>query len=178
MEREASGPVAVEGEDVVLFLRFGGKADRGGNDGTWGCGLREVRGAGKKDSGMNKRRYRVPEELVAKTAGLVNEMSGGIGFTHAQYEMVLRAFAEVLAEDPIVPTVDQVVRMMGECEHNDGQLTRRIVVEWQRRMFLSPQLNGTVVRAVGAVMGSTLTRSEANEIIDAVNLCVPPPEAL
>jgi hypothetical protein len=89
MEREDAGPVAVEGEGVVLLLRFGGKADRGGDDGTWGCGLREVRRAGKKDSVMNKKKYRVPEELVTRTAGLVNEMSGGIGFTHAQYEMVL-----------------------------------------------------------------------------------------
>lgn len=44
-----------------------------------------------------------------------------------------------LAENPIVPTDGQMQRLYEDMSKiNDGRLTHRAVVEWQRRMFLEP----------------------------------------
>lgn len=91
---------------------------------------------------------------------------------------VLRAALRWLTENPIVPTEKQFAKLYDELsEVNDGRLTYRAVVEWQRVMFSAPKPNPVVEKVKQTVMGTTLTNSEANEITAAVWQCVSPTSA-
>lgn len=80
-----------------------------------------------------------------------------------------------LAENPIVPTEKQFAKLYDDLSGvNDGKLTQRGVIEWQRRMFLAPEPSLVVLRVENTLTGCTLTRKEADELIAYINECTPP----
>ena len=76
----------------------------------------------------------VPEGML-KAAG---EASGWVPWQEvAVIPKILEAALNWLADNPIVPTADQMLKMSREI---DAMTSINIAVEWQRRMFLAPEL--------------------------------------
>jgi hypothetical protein len=81
----------------------------------------------------------VPEGMSLAVGHAVFEECGSRQF-HPLIRVALEAALRWLSVNPIVPTAKQFVDLFDELsEVNDGKLSHRCVVEWQRRMFLAPE---------------------------------------
>jgi len=87
----------------------------------------------------SEKRYVVPEGMVGRVRDALQGKYADILWTMETARVAATAFAEVLAEKPIVPSTDQVVNMAIDSDKGDGYLSLHIAVEWQRRMFLAPE---------------------------------------
>jgi hypothetical protein len=83
-------------------------------------------------------------------------------------EAILEAALLWLSENPIVPTVAQ----WSDIYHNsDARSARWRCVEWQRRMFLSPEpeVGQAARRIIDGMRGCTLTPADADAIVEEVS---------
>lgn len=85
-------------------------------------------------------KYEVPQNIrdavrIALASCLVSEQ--------AKYwaDLACESFARELAENPIAPNEEQMGKLYADMSKvPDGRLTQRSVIEWQRRMFLKPEV--------------------------------------
>jgi len=145
---------------------------------------------------MSKKRYIVPDgmyraadEAITKARGSSPHIMGG----HAR-DVALEAAVRWLAENPIVPTVEQskslieyqsgfgfshdktipevrTVTMHGSTMRDYAML---IAVEWQRRMFLSPEPQDNSAAFISKLQGYTFTPEEAAKIKHAIDTATHP----
>lgn len=135
---------------------------------------------------MSEMRIKIPEDVL--TVVLQSGPNNGSDYDRERdLEIALRQ----LSEHPIVPTDEQLaeirssVRMEisrdshGFVDESKDMLWpwfKSLIAEWQRRMFLAPEPDEQPVvnRTIDGFMGITLTRREADKIIDAVITTVAP----
>jgi hypothetical protein len=78
----------------------------------------------------------VPEEMLKAAEDAVNAIYTPTGITSIAVEVALGW----LAENPIVPTVEQASECCKRHFSDDGlEFFRLGLIEWQRRMFLAPE---------------------------------------
>jgi hypothetical protein len=82
---------------------------------------------------MNERKIMVSEGMLS--AAMV-AVSGKSWSQLGLVEKMLEAALKWLSENPIIPSIEQAVDMYDKFPVNT---TRNCCVEWQRRMFLSPE---------------------------------------
>lgn len=82
--------------------------------------------------------YPVPKDFVQRVAARANQASerlNAFGMTLSEYQTICDAFAEVLAEYPIVPTDNEVRPLIGEMTVLTTFSARIIIEAWMRRLF-------------------------------------------
>ncbi len=79
-------------------------------------------------------KIKVGEEFVRLVAAKAVGIRRVMELTPIEFEAFCDAFAEALAENPIVPTETQWKSLRLQCNLSDKMLA----VEWQRKMFLAP----------------------------------------
>jgi hypothetical protein len=82
----------------------------------------------------------IPDGMLARARRALGHGSGLID--DIQLFIIATAFCEHIAENPIVPTDEQVIACRRACGYyNEGLLqeSKGVYVEWQRIMFLPPE---------------------------------------
>ena len=96
---------------------------------------------------MTNKKYVVPEGMLQAATQAYNSKTAELGYKYYvdRYvvEEIVRAAVRWLAENPIVPTNEQVEAIhVEQYDSTEDFLTvskKNMAVEWQRQMFLSPK---------------------------------------
>ena len=120
-----------------------------------------------------EKRYQVPEGMLQAAVDSVARQQGMNDATRMHYKTVLEAALRWLSENPIVPTTKQAVEMICKLALTDpDQLpkinqyqTQELVSEWQRQMFLAPEISPFVQSVIKSFTGRTVAPHEADEIV-------------
>ena len=88
---------------------------------------------------MGEKRYVVPEQMRLAVAQAVHLECGRVDY-HPQIRVALEAAVRWLAENPVLPTDEQIRELFSLTNHKvDCASYREREYEWQRRMFLAPE---------------------------------------
>ncbi len=118
-----------------------------------------------------EKRYQVPPEMLK----FVNDAE--YGNPHFGNKEALEAAIRWLAENPVVPTMEQANRLFKQFHDTKNNAVYELqasIVEWQLRMFLAPPRNPVVERVKDTLNGCTLTAGDAVELMDAIQRCTKP----
>lgn len=99
-----------------------------------------------------------------------------------QIDAALKAALQWLSENPIVPTLTEVAFWADGLsreirKEHPSIVAQGFAVEWQRRMFLAPpnpKISNAAQSVIQKTWGCTFSRSDADAIINAVNMLVDP----
>lgn len=115
---------------------------------------------------MSEKKYVVPEGMLK--AAIESVQDGGFD----RYRKFLETAIQWLAENPIVPSGRHLQEMsdsltkQGDVYHS----TEAYCTEWQRRMFLRPQIGKFAEATARSFRGVTLTKEEADYLHDQINM--------
>jgi hypothetical protein len=121
---------------------------------------------------MSEKNFAVDDARLKRVHARIKGWSG-VG--NGDVRDVCLAFAEDLAENPIVPTDKQVEEMKIKLVPVHPHWAN-IVAEWQRRMFLAPE-RPPISTWTEHLSGYTFTQEEADAIKDYVQTAVHPQSA-
>ena len=86
---------------------------------------------------------------------------------------ILKAALRWLSENPIVPTIKQLEKIWDSqpdstAEYPYWQKIRETMAEWQRRMFLAPEVSDTAKTIGSGMLSVTFTSEDADYLIEQV----------
>src|ERR1700733_2791285 len=115
---------------------------------------------------MNQKKIVAPKGMLAAAVSAYKFEQEN---TLIQVEATLYAALLWLTENPIEPTKEQILECLRSSEDPDGRIQYpnyavKAFVEWQRRMFLAPELNPVVDDIKRRLHGVTLSPKDADEI--------------
>ncbi len=125
---------------------------------------------------MSEKNFAVDDARLKRVHARIKGWSG-VG--NGDVRDVCLAFAEDLAENPIVPSsgvLAELALSLPSQKYGTGTLFEHVIAEWQRRMFLAPE-RPPISTWTEHLSGYTFTQEEADAIKDYVQTAVHPQSA-
>jgi hypothetical protein len=124
---------------------------------------------------MTVNKYRVPDGML--NAFISGRRHQPYDDFRDEYIRGLEAAIQWLAENPIMPTMEQLNAMYKKVDTgNGGTYIPAYLAEWQRIMFLvpEPELSDEVEQVISRIRGCTFSKSDAAKLHKAIDRCTQP----